>query len=69
MISEAWEIIDLASLNSKSERRGYGIGRLSVPLKEEEMKKQVEFIEGKDKVPIIKIINLKERVDQLNSVN
>ena len=69
MISEALKILDLASLNSKSEWRGYRIGRLSVPMTEEEMKKQVESIEGEDKVSKIKIAELKERVDKFVSTN
>ena len=64
MISEALKILDLASLNNKSEWRGYRIGRLSVPMTEEEMKKQVASIEGEDKVSKVKIAELKERVDK-----
>ena len=49
--------------------RGYRIGRLSVPLTEKEMKKQVESIEGQDKVSKVEINKLKERVDQFKSVS
>ena len=69
MISEALKILDLASLNSKSEWRGYRIGRLSVPLTEKEMKKQVESIEGEDKVSKVEIIKLRDRVKQHVSPN
>ena len=39
MISKAIKILDLATLNSKFEWRGYRIGRLTIPLREAEMKK------------------------------
>ena len=63
MIHEAIKIIEQASMNSKSERSGYKIARLSVSPSEWELKKQIETIDNQDKVTRDELIKLKERVD------
>ena len=64
MIHEAIKIIELASMNSKSERGGYRIARLTVSPTEWETKKALENIELDDKVSRDTILDLKERVDE-----
>ena len=48
MIHEAIKIIEQASMNSKSERSGYKIARLSVSPTEWELKKQIETLDDQD---------------------
>ena len=63
MIHEAIKIIELASMNSKSERGGYKIARLTVSPTEWEAKKNVEIIEADNKVSREELLSLKDRVN------
>ena len=62
MINEAITILKCASMNSKSEYRGYKLARLTVSQSEWQTRKEVEIMDREDKVEKGEMLSLKNRV-------
>ena len=62
MIQEAILILNSASMNSRSEWKGYKIARLSVSQSEWQKRKDLEMVDQLDQVELGEMLRLKDRV-------
>ena len=63
MIHEAIKILELASMNSRSERGGHNLFRLSVSPDDWELKKHIETLDKDDTGSKSEILSLRERIN------